>query len=199
MTRAHMDMGLARTLAQQIDTQQGEPMRLRRAVVTAVDTAQVTCTIQLAGDPLNVAGVPYLIAPAVNDVVTVMQSGPSLLVLGTNGGAGQATAPAAGDADWIAATYQNGWTTYGGEYAPAGYRKDAEGWVHLRGLVKSGTMGAAIFTLPTGYLPAYRYLYVAISNGAIGRVDVPTNGQVLAVGGSNAWISLDGMSFHAAA
>jgi hypothetical protein len=54
---------------------------------------------------------------------------------------------------WNSASLTNGWTNYGGSWAPAGYYKDAQGIVHLRGLIKSGTVGSAEFTLPSGYRP----------------------------------------------
>lgn len=96
---------------------------------------------------------------------------------------------------WQAVTYLNAWTSYGSTYAPAGYRKDSQGRVHLRGLVASGTIGTAIFSLPVGYRPVYRVLFVTISNSAIARCDVDTNGDVIAYNGSNAWFALDGLSF----
>ncbi len=57
------------------------------------------------------------------------------------------------DANWIAPTFQNGWTNFGAPYATAGYRKDALGVVWIKGLVK-GSSPNAIFTLPAGYRPA---------------------------------------------
>jgi hypothetical protein len=98
---------------------------------------------------------------------------------------------------WTAPSFLNGWLNYGNGYNPAGYFKDSMGMVHLRGLVKSGTMNAAIFNLPAGYRPAYRNLFVNQSNGAIGRPDVTTVGDVIPAAGSNAWFSLDGISFRA--
>jgi hypothetical protein len=56
----------------------------RQATVSAVDTATGTCTVQLAGDPTNLAGIAYLASytPSVNDVVWVDQLETDWLVIG---------------------------------------------------------------------------------------------------------------------
>lgn len=100
-------------------------------------------------------------------------------------------------------TYQNGWVTYQvPDYAPAGYYKDAMGVVHLRGLIKSGTLDTAAFTLPAGCRPAYGAIFVCQSaaNNAIMRVNVTAAGLVIPSSGgsgSNAWVSLEGIHFIA--
>lgn len=101
---------------------------------------------------------------------------------------------------WVAPTLLNSWVNYGGGYNNAGYFKDSLGIVHLRGLIKDGTAtgGTTLFTLPVGYRPAARELFNAQSNGALGRIDVTTVGTVSIQMGSNAWISLDGLTFKAA-
>jgi hypothetical protein len=110
-------------------------------------------------------------------------------------------------ATWTNATYNNGWTSYGQGYAPAGYWKSPDGVVHLRGLVMGGGVGGgganrldsdlAIFTLPSGYRPDKGLVIPVISNGAIGRLDISTDGTVVATSGNNTWLSLDGISFTA--
>jgi hypothetical protein len=55
-----------------------------------------------------------------------------------------------------------------------------------------------MFTLPTGYRPAEQMLFFALSNQALGRVDVLTNGQVQILVGNAAWVALDGLTFRAA-
>jgi len=106
------------------------------------------------------------------------------------------TAP---DSDWVNFTYTGTWVDYGGGYNPGSYRKDALGYVHLRGLVKSGTDGTSITTLPTGYRPEYRHLFVVESNDLAGRLDVLTDGTVIpqAATTNPAWVSLDGITFKA--
>lgn len=106
------------------------------------------------------------------------------------------TAP---DSGWIAPTFTNSWVNYGAGYNDAGYRKDALGWVHLRGLVKNGIDGASIFTLPTGYRPQYRELLVCGSNDLYGRLDIPTDGTVVPASAvtSPVYVCLDGLTFKA--
>ena len=88
--------------------------------------------------------------------------------------------------------------------------------VHLKGLVKGGTVstsvsGGRIFVLPCGYGPAQDELHPALSNDAVGRVSIVSFqcsffnepkryfGMVVAQPPSNsAWVSLDGITFRAA-
>jgi hypothetical protein len=101
---------------------------------------------------------------------------------------------------WETPALLNTWVYYGNPYNPPGYFKDSCGIVHLRGLVKSASgIGKVIFVLPAGYRPAYRQLHVSCTNpNASGRLDVETNGNVLALAGDAGWFSLDGISFRAA-
>ncbi|EQC50352.1 hypothetical protein M899_2545 [Bacteriovorax sp. BSW11_IV] len=98
---------------------------------------------------------------------------------------------------WQSPTFQNSWTNYNNGYSPAGYYKDNNGIVHLRGLITGGTFVTCAFTLPTGYTPAYRILQsVQTDPNTIGRMDILTNGCVQPTSGSNVWISLEGISFR---
>lgn len=108
-------------------------------------------------------------------------------------------APAQTQQAYRPAVYLNGWVDFSISYYGASYFKDANGFVHLRGLLKSGTMAASAFSLPAGYRPGNNTVYCVISNNAIGRVDVQANGDVLMAAGSNLWISLDGITFKAEA
>jgi hypothetical protein len=101
-------------------------------------------------------------------------------------------------------SFSNSWVNYGGSYNTAGYCKDAFGFVHLRGLIKDGTLGSAAFNLPTGYRPV-KYEYPS-TNGHDGSTRqlatawISTNGDVTpqaSVSGVNAWFSLDGITFYA--
>lgn len=107
------------------------------------------------------------------------------------------------DNTWITPSpLTNSWVTYdadpGGWSAP-GYMRDHNGFVHLRGLMKNGTVGSAMFTLPAGYRPTGGDLLIStISNGAVGRIKIGTNGQVVPESpSSNAWVALDGITFKA--
>jgi hypothetical protein len=102
----------------------------------------------------------------------------------------------AGDAAWTAPTLLGAWTNYGSPYPPGGYRKDAGGFVHLRGLVTGGS--GNIFLLPAGYRPAYQVLCDQQANSALARVDVLQNGYVLLQMGTG-WVTLDNIVFLAEA
>ena len=104
---------------------------------------------------------------------------------------------------WSILNLQSGWTWYdagGGQFTKPRYTKSADNVVTLRGLVRSGSTAAdtVIATLPAGYRPAGRTLTINASNGGIGRVDImSTTGEVRFMAGSNAWFSLDAISFIA--
>lgn len=98
---------------------------------------------------------------------------------------------------WQNVSFQNGWQNYGGTFNTAGYFKDSQGVVHLKGLVRNGAIGTTIFTLPTGYRPAGRELQVVATNpNTAGRVDILSDGNVQAVAGNSGWLSLDGITFR---
>lgn len=107
--------------------------------------------------------------------------------------------------NWLAPTFKNSWTNYGGGYNPAGYYADLTGRVWLRGLLQgaSQTAPSTLFTLP--YAPQFRQLLQGIAyNGGSSytqaRIDVDTSGNVildaLASGSiGTGWLSLDSLSF----
>jgi hypothetical protein len=93
------------------------------------------------------------------------------------------------------ATYENSWVSFGSPHYDAGYRLAGK-TVTLRGVVKNGTVGASIFTLPSNMRPTKSLVMVVLSNSAIGRVTIVSNGTVVVSSGNNAWVSLDGISFE---
>lgn len=104
-----------------------------------------------------------------------------------------------GDLDWIDASYTANWSTFSAAFDDAGYMKIGQDLVLLRGLVKSsGAIPDTIFTLPAGYRPAKTKLFAALSNGAVGRIDVNSSGAVIAqVPSAVNWVQLDGLIFRA--
>lgn len=93
--------------------------------------------------------------------------------------------------------FANSWVNFAGGDAPARFYKDASGQIHLGGLVKNGTVGSAIFTLPTGYRPAYTLRFPCLANGALATVIVTVDGEVYeSAGGSNTWLDLSPISFR---
>ena len=103
--------------------------------------------------------------------------------------------------------FENSWANYGGAYAEAAFRMDSEGWVHLKGLVKTGSVGTTIFTLPEEYRPeATMYIKTGAYNSSSGvspiycrvqsdgSVDVNGSGANLDV---SIWTTFEGIQFPA--
>lgn len=91
------------------------------------------------------------------------------------------------------------WVNYGAPYANASFVKLPDGFVQLHGVIKSGTVGSAAFTLPPGYRPSAPVPFVVLSNGAAGRVDVGADGTVTPLAPStNTSVVLDQIRFKAA-
>lgn len=109
-----------------------------------------------------------------------------------------------GDAGNVA--FLNGWSNFdtttnhvNANYQHLAYRKDPSGIIHIRGLVKGGTIGQDIIRLPSAYCPGWVKVFPVISNNAFARITVgyAVSGQcqVFANFGSNAWISFEGVSY----
>lgn len=101
--------------------------------------------------------------------------------------------------------FSNSWVNYDTtNWGYAAFMKDSLGIVHLRGLIKNGTVSTVAFTLPAGYRPSgAKYIFLTSTNTTVfGRTDVLTDGgvQVAAWGqGGNGWLSLANVKFRAAA
>lgn len=97
--------------------------------------------------------------------------------------------------------FENSWVNFD-TTRKARFYKDPLDVVHLSGFVKSGAVGAAIFTLPSGYYPSYvdatfqDVRIPVVSNGTFGDLLVKYDGKVVLQSGSNLWVSLDGISFR---
>lgn len=102
---------------------------------------------------------------------------------------------------WASMVFQNNWSNYHPTYTPASFTKTASGLVVLKGLIKAGTAttGAIIAALPAGYAPSDALIFENTSNQTFGRIDVYPDGTVRFNIGSNAWYSLDGISYMPAA
>ena len=103
---------------------------------------------------------------------------------------------------WIAPTLLNSFYNFDViNYQSAGFYKDSNGRVWLRGLVgrASAALSTSIFTLPSGYRPSKWLLFSVVANNNFARLDVDTNGNVFVpAANSPTWynfISLDGISF----
>lgn len=105
-------------------------------------------------------------------------------------------------------TYVNGGVGYTNSYVDlalngyqnTSYYKDASGIVHLILGAKSGTAGASIFTLPSGYrpYPSHVLAQIYIDTGTLNYINVLTDGTVLCLlGGGNTQV-IGAISFIAA-
>jgi len=99
---------------------------------------------------------------------------------------------------WYEPTMQNSWVAYNTTYNSAQYMIDGNGFVHIRGLLKNGSAADAVmFTLPDGYRPEKRELFISYSAAGATRLDVFSTGAVQAVtNGSTSWTSIDGLIFY---
>jgi hypothetical protein len=90
--------------------------------------------------------------------------------------------------------FQNSWVNYGSGYAVASFGKTQQGIVYLKGLVKDGTLGSTIFTLPAGYRPTEIMLFPAwtlnVATVVFARIEVLSDGTVKAVGGGNTAVGI---------
>jgi hypothetical protein len=91
---------------------------------------------------------------------------------------------------WITPTLLNGWLNFGGAFDEASYMKDSLGFVHIKGLVQSGSAASAIFNLPPGYRPIKHLSFVTTANDAIGRVTITSTGNVTCSVGSTQSFSI---------
>jgi hypothetical protein len=103
---------------------------------------------------------------------------------------------------WNDCTYENGWQSYGAPYSQASFTRTSSGIIGLRGLVRLGTVGTTICTLPVGFRPKFaseKLIFQAAGYRAgansWARVDVQPTGEVTMVAGENGWVSLDGIMF----
>jgi hypothetical protein len=97
---------------------------------------------------------------------------------------------------WVVPSLSGGWVANSAaEYAP-GYSLD-DRVIRLRGCMRSGTIGNTAFTLPVGYRPERRMLFVQRtgSTSGVGWCEVTASGQVIPASGANNYFFLDGINF----
>lgn len=105
-----------------------------------------------------------------------------------------------GQTKWTDASYGSGWSTYSGSFYGAQYKRDQTGRVWLRGLVKNTSyITATIFTLPTGFRPAFGHHFPIAASDAYGQIYVGPGGTVEHQNGLSTWLSLATVSFDVAA
>lgn len=93
-----------------------------------------------------------------------------------------------------------GWVNYGSGYPTAAFKKYPDGRVRLKGLVKNGTLGQPIFTLPVGYrppdpAPGAQLIFATVATSAFGEIRIGPDGLVVVQAGTTTFVSLDGIEF----
>lgn len=99
---------------------------------------------------------------------------------------------------WNVPVLAGAWANVAGG-SPAGFWTDPWGTVHLRGVVKTGATGSAIFTLPVRYRPEFLTTLATWCTPGLATVTISTVGVVTQATGRTATsdsIALDGLSFR---
>jgi hypothetical protein len=111
---------------------------------------------------------------------------------------------AAPDSAWIAvgsggSSFANSWVDYGSGYPGAAFRKDAFGYVHLKGFIKNGTAvdTTTMITMPTGYKVGSTRHIAAVGASGAGHLKLTTSGIAYGAGTGNGWLTLDNITYYA--
>lgn len=102
--------------------------------------------------------------------------------------------------DPVTPTLLNSWVSYGSPFGAPQYWLANDGTIRFQGAVKSGTLGVAIFVLPTGFRPASKRRFVVSATNSstdiFVTISVDGGGNVIVeTTASNNFVSLDGISF----
>ncbi|KKL75063.1 hypothetical protein LCGC14_2058640 [marine sediment metagenome] len=93
--------------------------------------------------------------------------------------------------------FANSWINLDAAIYPSmSFRKIISGDIHVQGVVKNGTIGLTIFTLPVGYVPNRTIMFAAVANGAFAQSTILSTGAVVASSGSNVWFSVGTIITH---
>ena len=92
--------------------------------------------------------------------------------------------------------FENSWVNFGAPWETAAYAMQSDGWVRLKGMVKSGNVVGSFFTLPVDYRPPFSLAPTILSLDANMALTMQTSGTIaVATGGSNSWVTLNGVMF----
>jgi hypothetical protein len=96
---------------------------------------------------------------------------------------------------WVTVTLINSWVPYGSTEDVPSYCIEPDGWVALRGAMKSGSTGTQAFILPTGPKKTHRFLGVS---STVCQILVYDSGAVLVSTGTTSYIGLSMIRFQPA-
>lgn len=95
---------------------------------------------------------------------------------------------------WRTPSLVNGWIQYGDtNWGVIRYRKDADGYVHFKGMIGNGTAGATAFTLPVGYRPGHAAILSGVGDGSFKEVRIHQSGDVQPQQGAS-WLSFSSLA-----
>ena len=90
--------------------------------------------------------------------------------------------------------FANSWVNKGGALATTAFRKLPSGLVVIKGVVISGSVGAAAFTLPVGYRPSKTENFAAFSQDGggfvLGRIIISGSGNFTPSDGGNIYFPI---------
>ena len=93
--------------------------------------------------------------------------------------------------------FKNSWVNYGSPKMTARYWKDHVGYVHVDGVIKTGTTGTVCFTLPPGFRPSADIEFLTPSSVGTANITVASGGDVtVTAAGVYTWIGLSGIVFR---
>ena len=98
---------------------------------------------------------------------------------------------------WTGLSYVNSWANSAGSYELGTYRKDENGFVHLRGILNGSSATAnTVATLPIGFRPEYIELHKMRSGSGFGRIDISSAG-VITTAERTTTMTISGVVFRA--
>lgn len=100
-----------------------------------------------------------------------------------------------GDGAWTNITLLFAWVDFSVSDDKLAYRIDGK-YVHLRGLIKNGTINTACGNLPTAARPSKRRRVLHRTVGGSGELDITTAGDIIPQTGNNTYISFDSVWFE---
>lgn len=98
---------------------------------------------------------------------------------------------------WQVPTFKNSYTNTGGSWETAGFTKDANGIVRLRGMVQAPASNVAM-TLPVDYRPTAQKIFnTRAANASQARINVFPNGDISCENGTDTTLDLGAVQFVA--
>jgi hypothetical protein len=116
--------------------------------------------------------------------------------------------------NWPVLGFDRIWGNFSSNHNPVAFRRDRQGFVHLKGLFKfdpdpdcncllaeNTALPWRVFMLPPGYRPAAREVHLTLQQGRLSRIDIGDFVVLELIGadmGKGEWASLDGITFRCA-